>query len=181
MQDRLTACVFFLTSLHSGALSCDFDQYDRPIGGVIDFCYKTFVLDDHGLASDKVMKEFIEIAIHEIGHILGLKSEDMPFYHDRFTGKPRTARPLKPAKNLKCVDGRDASEYGRKIFAPDTNTLQFGAKYPGVKYFEVVTPTVRQVAQNHFNCQRMQGMRLENQPTSDGMYLHRIKCFEFFL
>lgn len=111
----------------------------------------------------------IEIAVHEIGHVLGLSSEDMAFYYDRNTGQPRTKRPLKAAQNLECVDGRKASEYASEIYAPSKDTLAFGAMFPGIKYYEVVTPTVRQVARNHFNCSSMRGLRLENQPTSEGM------------
>jgi len=33
-------------------------------------------------------------------------------------------------------------------------------------YYEVVLPTVRQVAKNQFNCPTLEGARLENQPTS---------------
>lgn len=137
----------------------------------MDFCYRVFELDEHGQASDKLMKEMIEIAIHEMGHILGLTSDDMAFYYDRSTGQPRTIRPLKAAQDIECVDGRKASEFGYEIFAPSKDTLTFGAMFPGIKYFEVVTPTVRQVAQNHFNCKEMRGMRLENQPTSNGKLL----------
>ena len=117
----------------------------------------------------------IEIAIHEIGHILGLTSEDMPYYYDRTTGLPRTTRPLKVATDVECIDGRIASDFDYEIFLPSKDTLAFGAMYPGIKYYEVVTPTVRQVAQNHFACEEMRGMRLENQPTSNGKeYLLRV-------
>lgn len=40
--------------------------------------------------------------------------------------------------------------------------------YPGIRYYEDVTPTVIHVAMNHFNCNTMKGLRLENQPTSNG-------------
>lgn len=49
---------------------------------MIDFCYSSFTLNEHGQASPKVTKELIETAIHEIGHVLGLASNDMAFYYD---------------------------------------------------------------------------------------------------
>lgn len=151
-----------------GAKSCDWDQFDRPIGGNIDFCYETFKLNQHGQASEKVVREMVEIAIHEIGHILGLYSEDMAYYYDRTTGLPRTPRPLKISMDIDCVNGKKSSEIGYDVYAPSQDTLKFGTDYAGISYYEIVTPTVRQVAQNHFNCNRMNGMRLENQPTSNG-------------
>lgn len=86
------------------------------------------------------------------------------------TGRPRTPRPILPATDTVCVNGKKASEFNYEIYAPSDNTLKFGALYPGIKYYEVVTSTVRQVARNHFNCDRMNGMRLENQPTSNGKH-----------
>ena len=46
--------------------------------------------------------------------------------------------------------------------------MRMGQWEPGIPYYEIVTPTVAQVARNHYNCERMIGMRLENQPTSNG-------------
>ena len=167
-QSKLTNKIFNCCDCTPGAIACERDQYDRPIGGVIDFCFGTFKLNEHGQASEKVAKEMVEIAIHEIGHILGLSSDDMVYYHDQTTGLPRTPRPLKPSKNIVCVNGKNSTEMGYDVYAPSSNTLKFGAHYPGIRYYEVVTPTVRQVARNHFNCKHMNGMRLENQVTSDG-------------
>ena len=64
---------------------------NRPIGGVINFCYNSFDLDtyDGSVPQAKVIRDMIDTAIHEIGHILGLRSRDMVYYYDRYTGKPR--------------------------------------------------------------------------------------------
>lgn len=134
---------------------------------MVDFCYSTFKLNEYGEASEKVTREFIETAIHELGHVLGVSSDDMPFYYDRMTGLPRTPRPISTSNDIVCVNGEKPK---KDIFIPSKNTLKFGALYPGIRYYEVVTPTVKQVARNHFNCDRMDGMRLENQPTSNGVY-----------
>ena len=54
------------------------------------------------------------------------------------------------------------------IDRPSLSTMRMGKWDPGIPYYEIVTPTVAQVARNHYNCDRMVGMRLENQPTSNG-------------
>lgn len=152
----------------AGANSCDWDQYDRPIGGVINFCYKSFDLDTDGVVSQaKVIRDMIDTAIHEIGHILGLRSRDMVYYYDRYTGKPRTPRPLTPSKDVWCVTGKHSGEMPSDVLKPAGNTLKMGAIRPGIRFYEVVTPTVKLVARNHFNCETMRGMRLENQEGRD--------------
>ena len=45
---------------------------------------------------------------------------------------------------------------------PGPNVMKEGVNEgTGQKYFEIVTPTVRRVVRNHFNCDRMMGARLE--------------------
>jgi hypothetical protein len=105
----------------SGARSCDWDQFDRPVGGIVDFCYPAFKLNERGEGSEKVTRELIEIAIHEIGHVLGLTSNDMAFYYDKETGFARTPRPIKPASDTMCFNGKNASEFENDIYTPSTN------------------------------------------------------------
>ena len=45
--------------------------------------------------------------------------------------------------------------------------VKYGIEKEQRGYYEVVLPTVAQVARNHFNCQELDGARLENQPTSE--------------
>jgi len=56
---------------------------------------------------------------------------------------------------------------------PCSNTLEYheeevqsGEERVNKGYYEIVLPTVRQVARNQFNCQKLIGARLENQPTA---------------
>ena len=93
----------------------------------------------------------------------------MAFYWDRTTGLPRTPSP-EIVDDIICVNGKTSGENGGNIFKPSSSTLRFGAMYPGIKYYEVVTTTVVRVARNHFNCSTMSGLRLENQPTSNDCF-----------
>lgn len=50
---------------------------------------------------------------------------------------------------------------------PGPQVLQEGRhEDSGNRHFEIVTPIIQRVVRNHFNCQKMKGARLENQPTS---------------
>lgn len=45
--------------------------------------------------------------------------------------------------------------------------FNYGMEVLSRGYYEIVLPTVAQVSRNHFNCQSLEGVRLENQPTSE--------------
>jgi len=159
----------------AGARSCDYDQYDRPIAGVIRFCYDSFQLEGGVGGSTEIIDQttriMIETSIHEIGHVLGLASADYAFYWDHTTAQPRTPRPIEPSLDVHCINGQYSHELkDRDIYKPSHNTLRMVLRADGVRYYEVVTPTVKRVARNHYNCERMEGMRLENQPTSNDCF-----------
>lgn len=156
----------------AGAAPCDLDQHDRPIIGLINFCVGTMHVsfdDDAAGGAPYVTQEEIDytvsIAIHEIAHVMGIQSEMLKYYRDANTGKPQTPRLpngyFEESNAFQCVNG----QYYRGQIVPSCNTLSEGTSSTGDKFFEVVTPTVRQVARNQFDCQRLNGARLENQPT----------------
>ena len=100
-------------------------------------------------------QESIEIATHELGHVLGMNSDLFPLFRDEY-GEPLTSRPLRP-KTTRCADGSIRSN----IISPSDKTLvytDFG--------YEIITPKTKSVVRNQFDCQTMSGARLENQPTS---------------
>ena len=137
--------------------SCQADQYDKPTVGSIILC-----LDRLDVNDEQSKNAFYYTIIHEMSHVLGMRAIDFPFFYDHATGLPRTPRPFEP-KQVTCVDGNVV-----RIAPPSSNTLKAGYTGRGNLYYEIVTPTVRQVVRNHFNCQIMGGARLENQPTNDG-------------
>jgi Leishmanolysin len=165
----------------ASAFSCYWDQYQRPTAGTIDFCFDTIEsehltsLGDSGAALkgtesqfgvpvtsnpkyDRMLNMAIGTAVHEFAHILGVTSRDMPFFYDWTTGLPRTSSPKEEI--VECVTGNR-----EPVWLPDETTLRQVKTADGVNYFEVTLPSVRQVARNQFDCQRMEGARLENQPT----------------
>lgn len=216
----------------ASALSCQRDQYDRPITGSIDFCLggmgnvtpinvaKAIAAKESsqgsssggeykGVASEKwdgwyggkdgerrtvdetsvsrqtgdddsvytdaelAMEEnrstvqySVGVAVHEIAHVLGVTSDSLAFFRHPVTGYPLTPRPF-TLSSITCVSGEEMTYVGM----PGSNVMKAGVnKGTGSKYFEVVTPTVKRVVANQFNCPNITGARLENQPTSNDCF-----------
>ena len=141
----------------AAARSCQADQYDRPVVGSAVVC-----LDKMNLEDETTKETYITVLIHEIGHVLGMRAVDFAYYYDSNTGLPRTPRPFH-TQQVTCVDGAVAD-----MVVPALNTLRQGRTDRGSLYYEIVTPAVRTVARNQFNCHTMVGARLENQPTNHG-------------
>jgi len=59
-----------------------------------------------------------------------------------------------------CVD-----DVERNIILPSEDTMKFAQSSNGQRYAMIVTPKVRAVARNQFDCQSLLGAKLENQPT----------------
>lgn len=101
---------------------------------------------------------------HEFTHVLGFNSVDFPYYYNHATGKPRTPRNvfnMPSQKEVLCVDGTRQS-----VSMPSESTVKPVTTPNGYIAYEIVTETVRNVARNQFNCQTLEGARLENQPTT---------------
>lgn len=141
------------------ATPCNFDQFDRPTAGAINVCLGSIVLNADGTASSDVLEDYVDVTIHEMGHVLGHSSNSYRFFWDPDTGMPRTSRPFQE-RTVLCVDGSTKS-----LILPDSNTLDFVTKSDGRQYAAIVTPKVKTIARNQFNCQSLIGAYLENQPT----------------
>ena len=130
--------------------SCDYDGFDRPIGGRIEFCDDSFELDEFGEPLEEMSKIMIETAIHEIAHVLGFTSKSFAFFFDHATGLPRTPILVSATDSLQCVQGNyDRDLYG-ELEVPDKSVLKFGAMYPGIRYYRI--------ALIHNNCSSMKGI-----------------------
>jgi len=141
------------------AVPCNFDNFDRPTAGAVNVCLDEIVLNSDFSASDAVLQDYMDVLVHEVGHVLGHSSNSYKFYWDPDTGAPRTPRPFS-GRTVTCVDGRE-----RTLILPDANTMKFTLTTDGVRYASIVTPKVQAVARNQFDCQTLAGGRLENQPT----------------
>jgi len=141
------------------AVACNFDQYDRPTAGSINFCLTQVQLNSAGTASASVIQDNVDVAIHEAAHVLGMSSNSYRFFWDSETGQPRTARPFYTSTTV-CVNGQTQS-----LILPDEGTMKFFDAANGQRYASIVTPKVRTVARNQFDCQSLSGAQLENQPT----------------
>jgi len=141
------------------AVACNFDQYDRPTAGAINFCLSQVSLRDDGSASEAIINDNVDVAIHEAAHVFGMSSNSYRYFWDPETGKPRTDRNFK-STTITCVD-----DVQRTLILPDENTMRFFQADSGKRHASIVTEKVRTVARNQFNCQSLEGAQLENQPT----------------
>eukprot|EP00521_Asterionellopsis_glacialis_P007514 CAMPEP_0195283114 /NCGR_PEP_ID=MMETSP0707-20130614/1765_1 /TAXON_ID=33640 /ORGANISM="Asterionellopsis glacialis, Strain CCMP134" /LENGTH=809 /DNA_ID=CAMNT_0040342225 /DNA_START=266 /DNA_END=2695 /DNA_ORIENTATION=+ len=141
------------------AVACNFDQFDRPTAGAINFCLDQIEVEADGSASDETVSDNLDVAIHEAAHVLGMSSNSYRYFYNSETGEPRTQRPPSP-RTVTCVDGQT-----RTLALPDESTMKFFTATNGQRYASLVTPKVRQVVRNQFDCQSLEGAQLENQPT----------------
>ena len=143
------------------AVACNFDQFDRPTAGAINFCLEQIDLDSDGTTHESIEQDNVDVAIHEAAHVFGMSSNSYKYYWDAEADPPavRTSRPFQ-SQTVTCVD-----EVQRTLSIPDTNTLQFLTAKNGQRYAAIVTPKVQTVVRNHFNCMDLEGGQLENQPT----------------
>ena len=148
---------------------CLSDQFDRPIVGTVLLCtlgnFDDFTIDNV-ISTDQQRQKIDEVLQHEFAHILGMSGSTAPYWRNVLEGgAPYTARPL-VEQNVTCLDGTIES-----IYLPSTTTMITGVTARGIKHYEIVTPTVRNVVANQFDCwtppddDRIMGARLD---TNDG-------------
>jgi hypothetical protein len=140
------------------AVPCNFDQFDRPVAGAVNVCLNNIVLQSDGTASASVAKDYLDVSVHEVGHVLGESSNSYRFFWDPTSGKPRTPRPF-VTQTVTCLDGVQ-----RSLVLPGNTTLQFTTEN-GARHTNIVTEKVRAFARNQFDCQSLVGARLESKPT----------------
>ena len=144
--------------------TCQRDQYDRPTFGTANWCPGK--LDRTAAA----WEDQLAIAIHEVGHALGMGSMHWPYMRDASNGgTPRTAR---------AANGRPATVYGdcpdgikRWRLDVSASTVTLGPLTPGATgapltashtVSRLVTPKVRAEVRRHFGCDALAGAEIEN-------------------
>ena len=146
---------------------CLSDQYDRPIAGTVLLCTPgnfdaITASSDEGAtdAGSAQRRKIDEVLQHEFAHILGMSGSTAPYWRDATDGgRPRTPRPLVET-DVVCLGGDTDSIY----LPSSTTTYAEGTTSRGVRYYEVITPTVRNVMMNQFDCRDedlVRGARLD--------------------
>ena len=130
--------------------------------GFINFCLDEIPVHSSGKVKQSDIQNLISVGIHEFAHVLGMNGESWKFFRHPLTGEPMTERPFTKVNRV-CVNGKKFKD----VVIPSCRTIQEGKSSNGMPYFEIVTPTVRQVVRNQFGCQTLTGARLENQPTNE--------------
>jgi len=141
------------------AVACNFDQFDRPTAGAINVCLDRIDLNTDGTASKAILDDNVDVLVHEVAHVLGHSSNSYRFFWNPETGEERTSRPFEQ-RTVTCVDNVD-----RTLILPDENTMKFFDSPNGQRYAAIVTERVQSQARNQFDCQTLEGAKLENQPT----------------
>ena len=154
----------------ASATYCSTDQYDRPVAGLMHLCIGRdfFKTESHDINHKTIM--------HEMGHILGFNSNSLAHFRDRRTGSPLTKRVEDdvPDVEIECT-GIDNGRRNDTIPLPSEKILQF-RKVRGALIAQIVTPTVRQIARNRFDCQDLEGAELETEIFHPGDTLMNPSC-----
>jgi hypothetical protein len=137
---------------------CSTDQYDRPIAAIIHICIGPEFFDRANLRTN------IMVISHELGHVLGFNAVSLAHFR-RPDGTPYTDRDHItgeiPIVEINCTGPVGSNRTGR-VALPSDEILKFRTVRGGVRVAEIVTPSVRQVARNHFDCQELPGAELES-------------------
>lgn len=136
---------------------CSTDQYDRPTAAILHVCIGSDFFLRRNIRSN------IMTIMHEIGHALGFNSVSLAHFR-RADGSPITPRVdgVVPETLVECTGPQEFGMIHANISLPSEEILQFRTVRGGVLVAEVVTPSVRQVIRNHFDCQELPGAELES-------------------
>ena len=144
----------------ASSVFCSTDELDRPTAALLHICIGPDFFDR------KFLPQNIMTMMHELGHALGFNLQSLAHFR-RPDGSPITRRDDSgaiPTKWVECTGPKLSG--GRRPWAkmqlPSRELLQFRIVRGGVRVAEVVTPSVAQVARNHFDCQELAGAELES-------------------
>ncbi|EQC37936.1 hypothetical protein SDRG_04953 [Saprolegnia diclina VS20] len=142
------------------ATSCQRDQLDRPIFGMINFC-PNFI--NPAQRAGPIFNQQLTTAMHEMAHALGFSAASYPLMRLP-DGTPRTPRttggrtgPTVPMPGV-C---NGATTTTTSTAFPSSSTIIYRT-LRGRSVATMVTPAVARFAQQFFNCSSVPGADLEN-------------------
>ena len=138
-------------NLVSYATVCSFDQHMRPISANIDVCLNHIDVSFGEVSEEENLRLTSTLTI-EVGKVLGLSPSLFHHFRNSETGQPFGST----EKTVTCVNGEE-----KTLSVPNVlqSSIDLGI-FSSDPYFQVITPTVRQVIRNHFDCQTLLGARL---------------------
>ena len=128
---------------------CHFDQNMRPLVGSVTLCLDEMDVQDDKI-HDKETHKHIAIMSQLMGRFLGLSPSLFNFFSNPETGKSWGERKL----SVSC-EGGDSKQ---SILL--SNLIEEQVDHHGIPYYQISSPTVKRVVQNHFDCQTLGGARL---------------------
>ena len=143
----------------SYATVCTFDQHMRPVSGNLVICLDQIEASPGEIADVEFLRVTSSLTL-EVGKILGLSPSLFVYFRDPKTGKSWGAE----KRTVKCVDGTEHTLSVPNMLQSNLD-LDNGMRAIEIEpYFEVISPTVKQVVRNHFDCQSLRGARLDGSP-----------------
>eukprot|EP00579_Thalassiosira_antarctica_P010016 CAMPEP_0201910674 /NCGR_PEP_ID=MMETSP0903-20130614/1961_1 /ASSEMBLY_ACC=CAM_ASM_000552 /TAXON_ID=420261 /ORGANISM="Thalassiosira antarctica, Strain CCMP982" /LENGTH=744 /DNA_ID=CAMNT_0048445341 /DNA_START=36 /DNA_END=2270 /DNA_ORIENTATION=- len=143
----------------SYATVCSFDQKLRPISANIDVCLSNIDVSFGEVSEEESLRLTATLTI-EVGKVLGLSPSLFHHFRSSETGEPYGST----EKKVTCVNGTEQT-----LLVPNVlqSSFDLGADaFGNVPYFQVTTPTVRQVVRNHYDCQSLLGARFSQSESS---------------
>ena len=141
----------------AAASFCSTDQFDRPTAATLQICIGRDFFDPVSLQKN------ILVVQHELGHALGFNAISLAHFR-RPDGSPITKRNRRgeiPLTEIECTGPHDEQQRRANVTLPSDEILDFRT-VRGVRVAQVITPSVAQVARNHFDCQELSGAELES-------------------
>eukprot|EP00986_Skeletonema_menzelii_P003296 scaffold985_cov145-Skeletonema_menzelii.AAC.11 len=144
----------------SGLLSyssvCSFDQNMRPIFANLVVCFNSIETSDGELSVTESLRLTASLT-KEVGKVLGMSPSLYQYFRNVETGQPYGAT----MQEVTCVDGSKQTLSMPKVLEASFDSADDNNLLTQTPYYEIVTPTVRQVVRNHFDCQTLRGARLD--------------------
>ena len=129
---------------------CHFDQNMRPLIGSLSICLGSMNVQKDNEVNNKDILHHTAMLSQLVGRFLGLSPSLFKYFRN-----PETDQ-LWGERDLDFVCGNDEAQQDVML----SNIIQQQTERDEELFFEIVTPTVKQVVRNHFDCQTLTGARL---------------------